>query len=85
MILKFLIPAILFSLGVFAQSNENPLTIPFKIDKDTLYAMVDHQGKIQNLPGVQYIQKWWPENGKYHVYQFDGENRNIVKAGWYSD
>lgn len=75
----------MFCLAANGQIKTDPLAIPFKIEKDTLYAMVDHTGKVQNLPGVQFIQKWWPENGKYHVYQFDGENRNIVKTGWYSD
>jgi TonB family protein len=81
----FLFLSLAFCCSIFGQTNNDPLTIPFKIDKDTLYAMVDHQGIIQNLPGVQYLQKWWPENGKYHVYLYDGEKGNIVKTGWYAD
>lgn len=83
--IKLLVLSLIYGFNSFCQSNNDPLTIPFKIDKDTLYAMVDHQGKIQNLPGVQYLQKWWPENGKYRVYQFDGEKGHILKTGWYAD
>lgn len=80
-----LVLSLVYCIGSSGQSNNDPLTIPFKIDKDTLYAMVDHQGKIQNLPGVQYLQKWWPENGKFRVLIFDGEKGNLLKAGWYAD
>ncbi|HSK12453.1 MAG TPA: TonB family protein [Phnomibacter sp.] len=73
-------------LNALAQKNQyDPLSEPFNVDKDTLYAMVDHSGKVINLPGMPYIRKWWPEKGRYREMLFNAETRSLVRTGWYKD
>jgi hypothetical protein len=58
---------------------------PFKIEKDTMYAMVDSKGEIKNLPGMPYLRKWWPENGKYREYLHNAETNKLERRAWYKD
>jgi TonB family protein len=71
--------------NLFAQQKKEPPEEPFKIEKDTMYAMVDHEGTIKNLVGMPYLRKWWPENGKYKEYLFNAETNKLVRIAWYKD
>lgn len=75
----------LFCIQLFAQQQDDPFTQPYQIDKDTMYAMVDETGKIKNLPGMPFIRKYWPENGKYRELLFAAEKGTLVRAAWFKD
>lgn len=89
--MKYIIPFILVLLFMsgrpsHAQNSSNKETPgPYHVEKDTMYAMVDHQGRILNLPGMPYLRKWWPENGKWHENLFFAEAKTVARTGWYSD
>ncbi len=70
-------------LNLFGQKNE--IAEPFQRDKDTAYVMVDQNGKMQNLPGMPFIRKYWPENGKYREIHYKAKEGNVVRAAWYKD
>lgn len=77
---------IIFFFSPFAQTKKNdPLAYPFKIEKDTMYAMVDFDGTMQNLPWMPYIRKWWPQDGKYRELLFHNEGEHLVRMAWYLD
>lgn len=84
--MKFLISfpfLLIICINLFAQKTE--LEEPFKTEKDTAYVMVDQKGKIQNLPGMPYVRKYWPENGKYREILYKAKEGNVVRAAWYKD
>lgn len=75
----FILSCPFFSLS---QKNEEK---PYKIEHDTMYAMINYDGTILNLPSSPYVRKWWPENGKYRAYLFKANTGNLIRTGWYAD
>ncbi len=79
-----LIACILFLVSLLhAQKSNNPLYSPYKIEKDTVYARVDHEGNIINLNGVQYIRKSWPEKDKWHENLYNATDGWLVRDAFY--
>ncbi len=69
---------------LFAQKDE--ATKPFKVDGDTLYALVNHFGEILNIPGQPYYRKWWPNGkGKFIENLFYADSGKIARIAEYSD
>lgn len=86
-LLRYCLPVIIsacFALSLFAQKDEAEQ--PFKVDGDTLYALVDHSGEILNIPGQPYYRKWWPNgSGRYIENLFYTDSGRIARIAEYSD
>ncbi|HSC52095.1 MAG TPA: TonB family protein [Phnomibacter sp.] len=73
-------------LGLAAQpknKNEQKKTGAFHTDADTMYAMVDKQGKINGNASLPYIRKYWPEAGKWREQLFNATDKILVRTAWY--
>lgn len=76
---------LLLSLSGLAQKQNNLKAEPFNQVKDTLYALVDQQGEIINLPGAPYLRKWWPQNGMWQEALYHAEKRYLIRSAQYKD
>lgn len=68
---------------LFAQ----PLTMHAPVENtDTVVRYVDVAGRVQPRENAAYLQKTWPQNGKYqlHLYTNNADNR-IVRKAVYAD
>jgi TonB family protein len=82
---QFLTAILITIISPFISFGQQGGDKPYKIEKDTMYAMVFHDGKIVNLPGAPYIRKWWPEKGKYREFLFISNTGNLTRKGWFRD
>jgi TonB family protein len=82
----FLIPIFIFPLATLCQKPpKDKYSMPFKKVRDTTFAYVDYQGTIVNLPGMPYMRKTWPENGKWKEVLIDQAEYFMARSGWYKD
>jgi TonB family protein len=67
------------------KSTDNQYSKPFKKVKDTTFAYADNFGSIRNIQGMPYVQKSWPENGKWRVLLYNETAKYVAKTGWFKD
>jgi TonB family protein len=77
---------LVITCNIFGQKQpDNKDSKPFKKVKDTTFAYADDFGIIRNLAGVSYIQKSWPQNGKWRVLLQNEAAKYLAKSGWFKD
>ncbi len=85
-IIHLLSLGLLISFSAICQKQpKDKYSVPFKKVKDTTFAYVDNMGNIVNLPGMPYIRKTWPENGKWKEILEDQAGFFTARAGSYKD
>lgn len=68
----------------FAQKKNNWENKLLRIDGDTLFANISNDEKISERP-ASYVQKWWPENNKFHALLFSTTEGYLVRENWFSN